>query len=136
MIPFPGTIDEQHRPRPNNSDLFRRVCEGFRPGTDIDIMIRRRSKSKSRRVENYFFGVLIPLRCECSENDRLTPDEAKRDFYSHCSPIDERGNIITMSDGDFTLALQMQFLERCRDYLAREHYTESPDPDISWRDKE
>lgn len=98
----------------------------------VQVEIGPARKIKSRPLEQYYWGHMIPL---VQKHQGMTPAEAHRFLLDNCAPRDRFGRPITTSDDDFTRLLQLEYVETCRDYMAREMGIQTMDPDRNWREK-
>lgn len=112
---------------PEERSLYMKYLSiSFKDNDDIEIVVKKKSKKKSRDLEKYYWCVIVPL---FAEHQGMTPAEAHRELLKECGPVDERGNKITTSDPDFTLALHCQYVQVCKDYLIRDVEIENiPEP--------
>ncbi len=116
-----------YRMEPQERELcLKYLSVSFRDGDYIEISIKKKSKRKSRDLERYYWCVVVPM---YAESQGCTPSEAHRDLIAECAPIDERGHKITTSDIDFSLAMHCQYVQLCRDHMARDLNIVTPDPE-------
>ena len=98
----------------------------------VQVEIGRAVKVKSRPLECYYWGHVVPKAAR-NESHTLTHPEAHRLLLDTCAPRDRFGRPITTSDEDFTRLIQLEYVEACRDFLAREMGVHTMDPDKNWR---
>lgn len=100
----------------------------------VQVQIGPARKIKSRPLECYYWGHIIPL-AKDNEHHKMTAAEAHRFLLDNCAPRDRFGRPITTSDDDFTRLLQLEYVETCRDFMAREMGIQTMDPDRNWRER-
>lgn len=112
---------------PAERELYMRyLANTFHEGDELEIIVKKKSKRKSRDLEKYYWCVVVPM---YAEFQGCTPAEGHRELLKECAPKDERGNKITTSDPDFSLALHCQYVQICRDHMARDLGVLTPDPE-------
>lgn len=98
----------------------------------VQIEIGKARRIKSHPYNNYYWGHVIP-RAARNECHHMTDSEAHRFLLDNCAKRDRFGRPIRMSDGDFTLMDQLEYVQTCRDFMAREMNVQTMDPDPNWR---
>lgn len=65
----------------------------------------------------------------------MTTGEAHRFLLAECAERDRFGRPITTSDSDFTVVMQLGYIESVRNMMARDMDIPTHDPDPAWREK-
>jgi hypothetical protein len=92
-------------------------------------------KPKSRPLENYYWGYIIPLVAK-NEKHEMTTGEAHRFCLDECAQRDRFGRPISTSDADFKVKDQLAYVESVRMMMARDLGIETNDPDPRWKEQQ
>lgn len=108
-------------------------CMTFKPGTRVDITIRKHSEKRTDLQNQYYWGVVIPILADHFGYDH---DELHEELKIMFNPIESKirpgqiigGSTTKLSTEEFFSNDQSSYIERIRRWSASEHSVFIPDP--------
>jgi len=123
MTPIFTVIKEKGQWETLDRERLESYKRGLRDG-EYELVLRKKKKRKSRPYECYYWPVLVELWAAHYPHPSVTA--AHEHLLLECAPRGEDGKPIRTSDDEFTLELQMIYIERVRYFM---HDKDCPTPD-------